>query len=112
MKRAVCPSAHAVARTASLLQKPLKGGMPEREAAAIRKTAKVTFNLSLRPPISLMYFDPVAWMRTPAIMKRAALKIAWLSNWKSAAESPWVKFKDRPASPRASIMYPIWEAVE
>ena len=62
--------------------------MPEREAAAIRKTAKVSFILSFTPPMSLTYLEPVTWMRTPAIMKRAALKMAWLMSWKSPAERP------------------------
>ena len=74
-----------------MLQNPLSGGMPESDATAIRKTAKVSFSLSLIPPISLMYFEWAEWMRTPAIRKSAALKTAWLISWKSPAESPCAK---------------------
>ncbi len=107
-----CPASHAVARTASLLQNPLNGGMPEREAAAMRKTTKVSFLLCLSPPMPLTYLVPVAWMSTPAAMKRHALNIAWDVRWKRPAERPWAKFEERPVMPRAIIMYPICEAVE
>ena len=40
-----------------MLQKPLKGGMPESEATAIRKAANVIFILVRKPPMSVMYFD-------------------------------------------------------
>ena len=71
-----------------MLQNPLSGGMPEREAAAMRKTAKVSLILSFSPPMPLMYLVPVTWMRTPAAMKRHALKMAWLMSWKRPAERP------------------------
>src|ERR1700733_3980096 len=98
-KRPHCPALHADARTASLLQNPLKGGMPEREAAAMRKTAKVSLILSLRPPMRFTYLVPVTWMRTPAAMKRHALKMAWLMSWKRLAESPWAKLEEGAGIP-------------
>jgi hypothetical protein len=104
MKRPYCPAPQAVARMASFDQNPLRGGMPERAAAAMKKTENVIFSLSFSPPISLMYFVPVRWMRNPAIRKRAALKMAWLISWNKPADSPSAKFVDRPARPSASIM--------
>jgi hypothetical protein len=43
-----------------LLQKPLNGGIPERDATAMRKAANVSFILFLMPPMSLMYFESAA----------------------------------------------------
>src|SRR5207245_4838163 len=103
--RAYWPDVHAVAKTASLLQGRLSGGMPEREATATKKTTNVILRSPRMPPMSLMYFEWAVWMSTPAAMKRAALKIAWLMRWKRLAESPCVKLGDRAVRQRAIIMY-------
>ena len=64
------------ANIASLLQKPLRRGIPARDPAAIVIAMKVNRIFLRKPPISSIYLVCVAWIIAPAPINSAALKIA------------------------------------
>ena len=58
--------------------------MPAIEAAAISASALLIGISCNSPPSRLMSRVPVSWSTIPALMKSAALKIAWLRMWNTA----------------------------
>jgi hypothetical protein len=85
----------------------LRNGTPAIEAAAITARAAVHGIAFARPPSSRMSRLPVSWSTIPAVMKSAALKVAWFRTWNIAATA--ASGVERPS--RKTIR-PRWLMVE
>ena len=91
----------------SLEIKPLVNGTPAMEAAVIMVKVPVNGS-SAQIPLSLRKSRvPVSWSIIPAIMNKAALKVAWLMIWKMAAATA----SGEPIPSRHTIR-PKWLMVE
>ena len=82
-------------------------GRPAIAAAAMMARVPVQGSTDIRPPRRRMSRLPVSWSMMPAVMNKAALKVAWLRMWNTAATA------DRgEATPIRKVIRPRWLMVE
>ncbi len=106
------PHSRAGARTASssiisLLMKPLNGAMPAIAALASSTSVPIIGIIAIRPPSLRMSRVCVSWSMMPALMNRAALKLAWFRMWNTAATADIGE-----ARPIRKVIRPRWLTVE
>ncbi len=91
----------------SLDRKPLNSGTPAIAAAAIIASVAVQGIRRHRPARRRMSRVPVSWSMMPAVMNSAALKVAWLRMWNTAATAD-----SGESSPIRKVISPRWLMVE
>ena len=91
----------------SLEMKPLKGGRPAIDAPATIAMVAVTGISCSRPPRRRMSRVPASWSTMPAFMNSAALKVAWLRMWNTAATAA-----SGVPKPSSMVTRPRWLTVE
>ena len=67
----------ASVRNISLDRKPLNNGTPAMAAVAVMASVEVHGISRHSPPSLRMSRVPVSWSMMPAVMNKAALKVAW-----------------------------------
>ncbi len=87
--------------------KPLNRGMPAMASEAVTASAAVIGISRLSPPSREMLRVPVSWSTMPALMKSAALNVAWLRMCRTAATAAILVPK-----PRSIVIRPRWLTVE
>ena len=88
-------------------KKPLAGGTPAMAAAATIASEAVQGIQRHRPPSRRRSRVPASWSTMPAVMKRAALKVAWLRMWNTAATAD-----SGEPRPMRKVISPRWLMVE
>ena len=91
----------------SLDKKPLVSGTPAMDAAATMARVAVQGMNFHKPPNCRMSREWVSWSTMPATMNSGALKVAWLSTWKTAATAA-----SGEPRPMRKVISPRWLTVE
>ena len=81
--------------------------MPAIDSAAMVAMVKVMGIRCRNPPNRLMSRLCASWSIMPAVMKSAALKVAWLRMWNTAAMAP-----NAVPVPSSIVIRPRWLTVE
>ena len=85
----------------------MSSGRPAIEAAAIIASVPVIGISQSRPPRRRASRVPVSWSTMPAHMNSAALKVAWLRMWNTAATAAI-----GVPMPNSMVIRPRWLTVE